>query len=143
MNLSQLTAKDWITIGISISALLVSLSSFILSVRNFYRDRSHLKLKVTYKKEKKEFQLLVTNDGRRTAVLQEVNAKLWFHKPHSITKTVNDLTEGKQKSYSIPLAMFSDVSSPFRIRGFEVLDTHNNHYRISMVKLYWNTLFQN
>lgn len=120
---------------LAIFAFVLSSFSLFLSWKNYMRDRSHLKLQVTYKKANKEFQLLVTNDGRRIAVLQEVSALLWFGKRHTITTTLYDLTEDRQKSYSIPLAMLPGISSPLRVRGFIVMDTRGNTYRVSTFKV--------
>lgn len=128
---------------LSIFAVVLSSFSLFLSWKNYMRDRSHLTLKMMYKKVNKEFQLLVTNDGRRIAVLQEVNALLWISRTHTITTTTYELAEGKQKTYSVPLAMFPGISNPFRVRGFVVMDTRGNSYRVTIFKIYWKILFQN
>jgi hypothetical protein len=42
--------KDWLTVGFSSAALIVSCASFYLSLRNFRRDRSHLKVSLDFER---------------------------------------------------------------------------------------------
>ena len=135
--------KDWITIGFSSAALIISCASFILSWRNFRRDRSHLKLTLEFEGHRNQdgqYKVTITNDGRRSAILTEVDILLWFQGRHNIYHQDTDLAEGKQKVIYVPLAMVPSVSNPLRIRAFEARDSVRHTYRKNTLKLLWKVL---
>ena len=135
--------KDWITIGFSSAALIISCASFILSWRNFRRDRSHLKLTLEFENrrhQERQYKVTITNDGRRSATLTEVNVLLWFRKQHTIYKQDTLLEEGKQKPILVPLAMIPFISTPLLIRAFEARDSVGHKYRKSTLRLFWNII---
>lgn len=130
--------KDWLTIGFSTVALLISSVSLFISWRNFRRDRSHLKLTLEYERQagpEGQYQLTVTNDGRRAATLTEVNALLWFRERCTVYQQSTPLEEGKQKRILVPLAMIPSLSTPLRVRAFEARDSVGNRYRRSTLGL--------
>lgn len=127
---------------IAILALLISCASFYLSWRNFRRDRSHLKLTLDYEKQKRQYRIAITNDGRRVATLDKVDALLWFRRQQTVFEHETELTEGKQKNIFVPLVMLPGISNAPAVRGFEAVDTRGNKYRASTFKLYWKILFQ-
>ena len=135
--------KDWLTIGFSSAALIISCASFILAWRNFRRDRSHLKLTLEFENRRShesQYKVTITNDGRRSATLTEVNVLLWFREPHMIYKQDTLLEEGKQKPILVPLAMIPSISTPLLIRAFEARDSVGHSYRKSTFRLFWKTM---
>ena len=141
--MNQLTEKDWITIGISSAALIIRISSFILSWRNFRRDRSHLKLSLDFEnlpKQGSQFKVTITNDGRRTATLVRVDALFWFRKREIFFAQETTLTEGAHKKLSAPLARFSSISSPLAVRAFEAEDSVGNKYRAGTLRLLYKII---
>jgi hypothetical protein len=123
--------KDWLTIGLSSAAFIVSCASFVLSWQNFRRDRSHLRITLKFEdrpQQQAQYEVTITNDGRRSAKLIEVAALLWFRKRHIIYQQDTSLGEGEQKSIIVPLAMIHSISTPLSIRAFQARDSVGHIY---------------
>lgn len=135
--------KDWLTIGFSSAALIVSCASFYLAIRSFRRDRSHLKLSLDFEnlqKQGNQFKIRITNDGRRTATLIKVNALFWFRKRENFYEQETILTEGAHKLLSAPIAGFPSISSPLSFRGFEAVDSVGHKYRAGIFRLLYKII---
>ncbi len=128
---------------VAILAFIVSCTSFYLSWKNFTRDRSHLKLALDFTSHAKrgnQFQVTITNDGRRTASLTRVDALLWFRKRQTVFQQQTVLTEGDLKEIFVPTAMIPSISNPLTVRAFEVRDSVGNEYRASALWLFWKII---
>lgn len=130
--------KDWLTIGFSSAALLLSISSFILSWRNYRRDMSRLKINLSYEVQHGRgggYMVRITNVGRRPASVAKVYARLKNGKRYPVMDAATLLAETQFKDLSVPMAGFRN-EHPLYIRSFEVEDTAGNVYTARTWKLW-------
>lgn len=131
--------KDWLTIGFSSAALVVSISSFILSWRNFQRDTSRLKVQLSYEVQHGRgsgYMVRITNVGRRPASVTGVYARIKNGKRYPVMDTTTLLAETQFKDLSVPMAGFGN-EHPLYIKAFEVEDSSGKLYKAQTWKLWW------
>lgn len=137
--------KDWITVGFSSAALIVSCASFYLSLRNFRRDRGHLKLSIDFGTKGNDlgavydgYILTITNDGRRPVIFSAVYANFWFRNSESVYAKKTTLQEGEAKTILVAIpGFFIGISHPLAVRKLTVKDSIGNVYRINTIRLFW------
>jgi len=132
--------KDWLTIGFSSAALIVSCASFILSWRNFRRDASRLKIKLdfeVYPGYGSSYTVRITNVGRRPSSITSVYARLKNGKRYPVYEGTTLLAETQFKDLSVPMAGFQN-EHPLYIRAFEVEDTTGKVYKARTWTLWWH-----
>lgn len=131
--------KDWLTVGFSSAALIVSCASFFLSWRNFRRDASRLAIKLGFEVHPgrgSNYTVRITNIGRRPASIAKVYARLKNGNRYPVFDTTTLLTETQFKDLTVPMAGFRD-EHPLYIRALEVEDTTGKVYKARTWKLWW------
>lgn len=131
--------KDWLTIGFSSAALIVSCASFILSLRNFRRDVSRLKVILGFEVHPgrgSAYTVRITNVGRRPASVTKVYAHHKDGNRYPVSDATTLLTETQFRDLTVPMAGFQD-DHPLDIRAFEVEDTSGKVYIARTRKLWW------
>lgn len=132
--------KDWITIGFSSAALIVSCASLILSWRNFRRDSSRLKISLDFEVHPgrgSNYTVKITNVGRRPASIANVYARLRNGKRYPVFEMTTPLAETQFKDLTVPMAGFRN-EHPLYIKAFEVEDTTGKVYKARTWKLWWH-----
>jgi len=132
--------KDWLTIGFSSAALIVSCASFYLSWRNFRRDASRLKIKLGFEVHPghgSNYTVRIINVGRRPATITNMYARLKNGKRYPVFETTTLLAETQFKDLSVPMAGFRD-EHPLYIKAFEVEDITGKVYKAHTRTLWWH-----
>lgn len=132
--------KDWLTVGFSSAALIVSCASFYLSWQNFRRDTSRLKINLEFDvhpERGSNYTVKIINAGRRPAAISKVYARLKNKKCYSVMDTATLLAETQFKNLSVPMAGFPN-KHPLDIIAFEVEDTTGKVYKARTWKLWWH-----
>jgi hypothetical protein len=132
--------KDWLTVGFSSAALIVSCASFYLSWRNYRRDSSRLKINLEFDVNPgrgSAYTVRMINVGRRPASITRVYARLKNGKRYPVMDTTTVLAETQFKDLSVPMAGFRN-EHPLYIIAFEVEDTTGKVYKARTWKLWWH-----
>lgn len=132
--------KDWLTVGFSSAALIVSCASFYLSWRNYRRDSSRLKINLEFDVNPgrgSAYTVRMINVGRRPASITRVYARLKNGKRYPVMDTTTVLAETQFKDLSVPMAGFRN-EHPLYITAFEVEDTTGKVYKARTWKLWWH-----
>ena len=126
----------------AILALIISLASLGLSLWNYRRDRSFLKVSLDFQARTNmgsAYLVNVTNTGRRPATVTKLVVRLKNGKRHSISIAEKKLSETDPVQYVVTLADFiPEIKHPLDIKVIEIEDTSKNVYKARTWKLWWH-----
>ena len=112
---------------LSIFAVLVSSLSLVLSWRQYARDRSRLKMKLSIKDDMKNgptFLVSAVNDGRRPVTVVRGVALVESGHYYPVYDTRIELKENDAFEFSVPFSgFFKSMSSGDFIKAFELEDS--------------------
>ncbi len=123
--------KDLITIGFSSGALVISVVSLNMTILNYRRQGSLVKMHLEYDRKglNGTFLLKVENEGYHSVKINSVRLVL-AGRTVPVDQLGFELNYGQEHTVRIPLAGLSDVH-PLEIIRVEALDIADNIYKIT------------